>query len=184
MPHRSDIQLASDYVNGDVRAFRVIVKRHHQRMFYTARSYARDEFDAQDIVQEALFRASCSMHTYRGEAKMTTWLHRTVTNVAYDFYRRTETRNGNVVSYDDGETITQDNHRFLSHDPTTTVESFLALRQAVANLPSTHRKALLLIDVYGMSVESAATKLGVRPGTVKSRRFRARELVAAAVAEA
>lgn len=181
MPHRSDRQLAFDYVSGDVRAFRVIVNRHRQRMFFVARSFARDEFDAQDIVQEALFRASRSMHTYRGDAKMTTWLHRTVTNVAYDYYRRTDTRNGNIVSYDDHDTVSLENHRFLSHDPTTTVEYFLALRQAVADLPSAQRRALLLIDVYGMSVERAATTLGVRPGTVKSRRHRARESVAAAV---
>lgn len=41
----------------------------------------------------------------------------------------------------------------------------------------------MLIDVYGMSVEGAAERLGVRPGTVKSRRHRARESVAAAIAE-
>ena len=181
MPHRSDRQLAYDYVNGDIRAFRVIVQRHRQRMLFVARSYARDEHDAQDIVQEALLRASRSMHTYRGDAKLTTWLHRTVTNVAYDYYRRTETRNGNIVSYDDHDVVNQEHHRFLSHDPTTTVEQFLALRQAVANLPSAQRKALLLVDVYGMSVENAADTLGIRPGTVKSRRHRAREAVAAAV---
>lgn len=182
MPHRTDRQLARDYVAGDKRAFTVIVRRHRQRMYFVARNYAKNEQDAQDIVQEALLRASKSMHTYRGDAQLSTWLHRTVTNVALDHQRRLE-RRGAVVSYDDHDTVCPDNNRFLAHDPTAAVEQFLALRQAVAQLPAAQRRALLLIDVYGMSVEGAADQLGVRPGTVKSRRHRARETVAAAIAE-
>lgn len=180
MPHRTDRELAHDYVAGDARAFKLIVRRHRQRMYFVARNYARDEQDAQDIVQEALFRASKSMHTYRGEAKLSTWLHRTVTNVAIDHQRRAQ-RRGPVVSLDDDATMPQDSNRYLAHDPTATLEHFLALRQAVAKLPAAQRKALLLIDVYGMSVEGAATELGVRPGTIKSRRHRAREFVASAI---
>lgn len=180
MPHRTDRELARDYVAGDRRAFKVIVRRHRQRMYFVARNYARDEQDAQDIVQEALFRASRSLHTYRGDAQLSTWLHRTVTNAALDHQRRLA-RRGPTVSYDD-DVVAQDANRYLAHDPTATIEQFLALRQAVAKLPAAQRKALELIDVQGMSVDSAASELGVRPGTVKSRRYRARETVAAAMA--
>lgn len=183
MPHRTDRQLAADYSAGDTRAFKVIVKRHRQRMYFVARNYARNDHDAQDIVQEALLRASRSLHTYRGEAQLSTWLHRTVTNVALDHQRRASRRE-QTVSYDDETIISQDYNRLLAHDPTATLEQFLALRQAVAQLPAAQQKALVLIDVYGMSVEHAARELGVRPGTVKSRRYRAREAVALAVAEA
>ena len=139
MPHRTDRQLAHDYLAGDERAFKVIVLRHRQRMYYVARNYARNEHDAQDIVQEALFRASKSMHTYRGDAKLSTWLHRTVTNAALDQQRRLQ-RRSNIVSLDDGEAVSQDHNRFLAHDPTATLEHFLALRQAVATLPVAQRQ--------------------------------------------
>lgn len=182
MPHRTDRQLARDYVAGDTRAFTVIVRRHRQRMYFVARNYAKNEQDAQDIVQEALLRASKSMHTYRGDAQLSTWLHRTVVNAALDHQRRIE-RDGVTLSYDDDDTVAPDHNRYLAQDPAASVEQFLALRQAVAQLPAAQRKALVLIDVYGMSVEGAADQLGVRPGTVKSRRHRAREAVAAAIAE-
>lgn len=180
MPHRTDRQLAADYAAGDTRAFKVIVKRHRQRMYYVARNYARNEQDAQDIVQEALLRASRSLHTYRGEAQLSTWLHRTVTNAALDHQRKAIKRE-RTVSYDDQTVVDQDSNRLLAHDPTATLEQFLALRQAVAKLPAAQQKALVLVDVYGMSVEHAAEELGVRPGTVKSRRHRAREAVALAL---
>lgn len=183
MPHRTDRQLAADYAAGDTRAFKVIVNRHRQRLYYVARTYARDEQDAQDIVQEALLRASRSLHTYRGDAKLTTWLHRTVTNTALDHQRRAARRSP-TVSYDDHDTVTQDANRFLAHDPMATLDHYLTLRQALAALPAAQRTALVLIDVHGHSVESAAQHLGVRPGTVKSRRYRARETVAAAIADA
>lgn len=182
MPHRTDTQLAHDYIAGDTRAFNVIVLRHRQRMYYVARNYARNEHDAQDIVQDALFRASRNMHTYRGEAKLSTWLHRTVTNAALDHQRRMA-RRAPAISFDDGDVMGQEKNRFLAHDPTDTLEQFLELRKAVALLPAAQRRALLLIDVYGLTVERAADHLGVKPGTVKSRRHRARETVAAALAE-
>ena len=69
----------------------------------------------------------------------------------------------------------------LSHDPLHGVASAMALRNEVAKLPRAQRRALLLIDVHGMSVERAAQELGVRPGTVKSRRYRARSVVAEAM---
>lgn len=181
MTQRTDGELVKDYVAGDVRAFAVIVRRHRQRMYVVARQYARSEQDAQDIVQEALLRASKSMHTYRGEAQLGTWLHRTVINIALDHHRKRR-RLPQSVSLDE-EQVTQDANRLLAHDPTATLEQFLALRQAVATLPVAQRKALLLIDVYGYSVTSAADRLGVRPGTVKSRRSRARETVAAGIAD-
>lgn len=180
MPHRTDRQLAKDYAAGDTRAFKVIVKRHRQRMYYVARNYARNEQDAQDIVQEALLRASRSLHTYRGDAQLSTWLHRTVTNAAFDHQRKASKRE-RTVSYDDQTVIDQDSNRLLAHDPTATLEQYFALRQAVAQLPAAQQKALVLVDVYGMSVEHAAEALGVRPGTVKSRRHRAREAVALAL---
>ncbi|OEX92154.1 RNA polymerase sigma factor [Corynebacterium sp. Marseille-P4321] len=182
MQHRTDRQLVADYLAGDGRAFTQIVKRHWQRLYFVARNYARDEHDAQDIVQDAFFKAARNMHTYRGDAKLSTWLHRMCINAAIDHQRRV-VRACPPVSLDDDETVTADANKYLSYNPLENAERVIAMRQALAVLPTAQRKALWLIDVAGMTVEHAADELGVKPGTVKSRRYRAREAVAAAIGE-
>lgn len=181
MQHISDRQLVADYLAGDRRAFTLIVRRHWKRLYYVARNYARNEQDAQDIVQEAFFKAARNLHSYRGEAKLSTWLHRMCINAAIDHQRRFV--QAGQASLDDEDIVTQDANKYLAYNPLENAERIIAMRQALAVLPSAQRKALWLIDVAGYSVEHAADELGVKPGTVKSRRHRAREAVVAAIGE-
>ncbi|WJY98638.1 RNA polymerase sigma factor [Corynebacterium fournieri] len=182
MDYTNDRQLVAAYLGGDRTAFKLIVRRHRQRMYFVARNYARNEQDAQDIVQDALFKAARSMHTYRGEAKLSTWLHRMTINAAID-HQRKDDRSGAQCSLDDDEGVDIDANKHLAYHPMENMERTMAMRQALAVLPQAQRKALWLIDIAGMSVGDAAAELGVRPGTVKSRRYRAREAVAAAIGE-
>lgn len=183
MDYRNDRQLVADHLAGDPHAFKLIVHRHRQRMYYVARNYARNEHDAQDIVQEALFKAARSMHTYRGDAKLSTWLHRMTVNAAIDHQRRF-VRPGTQCSLDDdASAVDLEANKYLAYNPMEATERTIAMRQALGALPTAQRKALWLIDVAGMSVGDAAAELGVQPGTVKSRRYRAREAVASAMGE-
>lgn len=171
---KTDKALVEQYVAGDHQAFAIIVQRHRKRMMAVARRYARNEHDAQDIVQDALFKASRNMHTFRSEAALTTWLHRLVLNAGYDHAKRADNKRQHA-SLDDTERFNQDTNRYLAHDPLGNLDRLLALRQAMGQLPAAQRRALMLIDVAGYSINSAANHLGVRPGTVKSRRNRARQ---------
>ena len=182
MDYINDRQLVANYLAGDRQAFALIVRRHRKRMYFAARNFARNEQDAQDIVQDALFKAARSMHTYRGEAKLSTWLHRMTINAAID-HQRKDDRAGAKYSLDDDTAVDIDANKYLAYNPMESMERTMAMRQALAVLPTAQRKALWLIDVAGMSVGDAAEELGVRPGTVKSRRYRAREAVAAAIGE-
>lgn len=178
----TDNQLVRSYVAGDPRAFAALVRRHQPRMQATARSRAYNEQDAQDILQDALFRAAQNLQAFRFESQVGTWLHRLVVNASYDFYRRRGTERY-VVSLDDEERVSADANRYLRHDPTAGVERLLALRQAMRTVPEAHRRALYLIDVVGLSIDGAAAQLGVKPGTVKSRRSRARVMIAEQMGE-
>ena len=178
MDYINDRQLVANYLGGDRQAFTLIVRRHRKRMYFAARNFARNEQDAQDIVQDALFKAARSLHTYRGEAKLSTWLHRMTINAAID-HQRKDGRAGAQYSLDDNDHVDIDANKYLAYNPMENMERTMAMRQALAVLPQAQRKALWLIDVAGMSVGDAAAELGVQPGTVKSRRYRAREAVAA-----
>ncbi|SDM02286.1 RNA polymerase sigma-70 factor, ECF subfamily [Corynebacterium mycetoides] len=178
----TDQQLVEAYKAGDPHAFAHIVRRHKPRLAYIARRYAKNEQDTQDILQEALFKASRKMHTYRAEATLSTWLHRLVMNTGYDHMAAGRKRMRDI-SIDDTDRVSVDANPLLAHDPTTGVERAIVLRQAIEALPTAQRTALLLIDVAGLTVERAAREMGVKPGTVKSRRSRARQAVAKAVGE-
>ncbi|MDY5785688.1 sigma-70 family RNA polymerase sigma factor [Corynebacterium sp.] len=173
----ADRALVAAYMSGDPRAFATIVQRHKTRLTFIARRYSRNENDVEDILQEALFKASRSMHTYRSESTLSTWLHRLVMNTGFDHAKAARKRSRDV-SIDDTERISADANPALAHDPTTHLDRSIVMRQAIEALPEAQRRALLLIDVAGMSVEHAAAEMGVQPGTIKSRRARARVALA------
>lgn len=168
---RTDEDLVHDFLDGDTAAFRRIVQRHRSRLTNVARRYAANEDDAQDIMQEAWLKASTSLGTYRSEAKLTTWLHRVVANKGYDFVTNKARREQPLL--DDADTT----HRYseqLVHDPYDQVDRTMLLNQVIASLPEHQRTALILVDMLGHDLDSAAAELGVQTGTVKSRRARAR----------
>lgn len=173
----SDRALVRAHMGGDEGAFGVIVNRHRARLLLIARKYARNDFDAQDIVQDALFKAWRNMHQYRSEATLTTWLHRLVLNAGFDHMKKADNKRQHT-SIDDEDKVNKDANWALAHDPLGDLDKLLALRQIIERLPAAQRRALLLIDVAGLSINRAAHELGVRPGTVKSRRSRARDAVA------
>lgn len=180
MQFRTDRELLRAHAQGEQNAFADIVRKHRPQLLRVAFNYSRNEQDAQDVVQEALLKAYRNLRHYRGEAQLATWLHRTTVNTAIDHLRRTS-RKDYELSIHDEEKISTDRNMHLAHDPVRVVISQLALRNEIARLPRAQRNALLLIDVHGMSVERAAKELGVKPGTVKSRRYRARSIVAEAM---
>ena len=77
-----DFALARRVASGDHDALKAMMRRHNQTLFRTARSVLRNDFEAEDMVQEAYLLAYRSIQNYRGEAKLSTWLIRIVLNLA------------------------------------------------------------------------------------------------------
>ena len=176
---QTDRRLVADYISGDLKAFTAIVEKHRARLLWVARRYGHNEDDAQDILQEALFKASCSLHTWRHESSLSTWLHRLVMNSGWDF--RNHRRHFEVPSLDDGS-VPHDINPLLASDPISRTEETLQLHQSLARLHPDQRRALWLIDIEGWTIGHVAKQEGVRPGTIKSRRNRAREALRAELA--
>ncbi|MHA2790206.1 RNA polymerase sigma factor [Corynebacterium sp. S7] len=171
--HSTDQELIAAFNMGDTRAFSVIVERHRPRLLPVARRYAKNEHDAQDILQEALLKAACNLQGFRNEATLSTWLHRLVMNSGYDYIKHR--RRIAHMSLDDESKINTDSNPSLGHDPIAQLDRVIMLRQVMGRLPAAQRRAILLIDVAGLTVERAAREMGVQPGTIKSRRARGRE---------
>ncbi|HZK31670.1 MAG TPA: sigma-70 family RNA polymerase sigma factor [Corynebacterium sp.] len=180
LPEQSDLDLVADFLDGDATAFSAIVERHRSRLLWVARRYTSgNEDDAEDILQDALFKASRNLGSYRAEAALSTWLHRLVMNAGYDFKNHRFRREVSTLDEDDAAHDYQDR---LAHDPHREHETVLVLRAALDTLNPEQRTALLAVDGAGYTLKSVAAAEGVQPGTIKSRRARGRAALAEALA--
>jgi len=175
----TDPELLAAHVAGDPTAFEELVRRHRDRLWAVALRTTGNPEDAADALQDALISAFRRADQFRGEAAVTTWLHRIVVNACLDRLRRRSSRPTTTLPDDD------DSPQHVVADPVDHLdrhETALVVAQALAELPAEQRSAVVLVDVEGWSVEEAATILGCPAGTVKSRCFRGRAKLAKALA--
>lgn len=181
---RSDAELLRAHVAGDRHAFAELFHRHRDRLWAVALRTLGDREDAADALQDALLSAHRAAARFRGDAAVTTWLHRIVVNACLDRIRRRQAHP--TVPLPDG-TRPVDGSRWSDGGWTGGVEpaapapdhdTALVVRQALAELPAEQRAALILVDVQGYPVAEVAEILGVAEGTVKSRCSRARARLA------
>jgi RNA polymerase sigma-70 factor, ECF subfamily len=77
-----DVDLVSHARAGSSDAFRTIMQRHNCRLYRVARGVTGNDIEAEDVVQESYLRALTHLDTFRGEARLSTWLTRIVLNEA------------------------------------------------------------------------------------------------------
>ncbi|GAA3443147.1 RNA polymerase sigma factor SigM [Planomonospora venezuelensis] len=165
----SDADLLTRHIAGDPHAFSEIVKRHRDRMWAVALRTLGDPDEAADAVQDAFVSAYRKAESFRGEAAVTTWLHRIVVNACLDRMRRKSVR-----PVADDELIEAAERETPVPDQTAEREVSMEVSSALRLLPADQRAALVLVDMMGYSVEDAAHVLQVPSGTVKSRCARGR----------
>ena len=170
-PERPDAELLQAHVNGDPEAFAILVGRHQDRMWAVALRTMRNPEDAADALQEAYISAFRRADSFRGDAQVTTWLHRIVVNACLDRLRRIKVRAADPMP-DDLERSAE--FATTGGDPLEVKEQQSVVAAALAQLNPDQRAALVLVDMEGYSVEEAAQLLGCAPGTIKSRCARGR----------
>jgi len=162
----TDRELLSAHCGGDPDAFGELFRRHRDQMWALALRTTHDPELAADAVQEAFIAAFRGADSFRGEAAVTTWLHRIVVNSCLDRLRRIKP----VVHLPDADlSVLAD-----THDHHRSVDIRLDIRAALEQLPEGQRMALILVDMHGLKIAEAASILNVAEGTVKSRCARGR----------
>jgi RNA polymerase sigma-70 factor, ECF subfamily len=169
-----DKELLSRHAAGDPHAFAEIVHRHRDRMWAVALRTLGDPEEAADALQDAFLSAFRAAGRFRGDAAVTTWLHRIVVNACLDRLRRKSLRP--AVSMGDDEAL--DSLAPKAVDPTSAHELSLDVTAALQQLPFEQRAALILVDMMGYPVDDAARVLEVPAGTIKSRCARGRARLA------
>ena len=94
-----DEELASRAAQGDADAFRALLHLHYDRVFRVVFSVMRNQSDAEDITQEIWAAMPRKLRKWRGEAKLTSWLHRIAVNAAKDALRKNATRARTTAGY-------------------------------------------------------------------------------------
>ncbi len=164
---QDDRELLRAHVEGHPDAFGELFRRHRDRMWAVALRTCRDPDLAADAVQDGFISAFRRADSYRGDAAVTTWLHRIIVNACLDRLRRRRPTS-ELPDYELAD----------RHDHHASTEVRLDVEEALARLPEGQRAALVLVDMHGVSVAEAAEILGVAEGTIKSRCARGRAALA------
>ena len=182
LPDASDAELARRVAGGESAAFEMLMRRHNRTLFRTARAILRDDAEAEDALQEAYMQAYRSMGSFRGEAKLSTWLARIVANEALMRLRK-HARRGDIVPLQSSaalENLNEIPDPSMEKSPENSAQRAQTRRLLEAQidaLPDSYRTVFVLRAVEEMSVEETASVLQIPEATVRSRFFRARSLL-------
>jgi len=181
-PDASEAELVRRVAAGDQAAFEALMRKHNRALFRTARAILRDDAEAEDALQEAYLRAYRTIGTYRGEARLSTWLARVVANEALMRLRK-QARRSAIVPLQAGvavEELNQIAEGSMEKSPESSArraEMRKLLEERIDALPGAYRAVFMLRAVEEYSVEETASILQIPEATVRSRFFRARSLL-------
>ncbi|WP_019139855.1 RNA polymerase sigma factor [Noviherbaspirillum massiliense] len=179
----SDTELASRIAAGDQQAFVLLMRRHNQSLYRTARSILKDDAEAEDVVQDAYLLAYRGIDKFRGDAKLSTWLTRIVVNEAIARARKSS-RRAEVIRLNDSPTGIETTEEAMTETPSEQPEQSAVraemrriLERKIDDLPEAFRTVFVLRALEEMTVEEVATCLSIPENTVRTRFFRARALL-------
>jgi RNA polymerase sigma-70 factor (ECF subfamily) len=172
----TDHELIEQCKRGDEDAMAQLIRRHYGTSLRIARSILRNEADSEDAVQTAYSRAFQYLHTFRDEARFSTWIASIVINQCRMQLRGQ--RRATLLSLEEPGS-NQTPLYLKSREPTpeeTTARRELStsISRAVANLPKVLRMPYTMHAVSGLPVAEVADRLGISISATKSRIFRAR----------
>ncbi|GAA4906609.1 RNA polymerase sigma factor SigM [Actinomycetospora succinea] len=173
---RTDAELLAEYVGGDTDALAVLVHRYQRVLLTLVRRMAWSEPDPEAVVQEVWLRVLTNAATFRGESKVSTWLHRITVNETLSAARRRKARPFTPIGelYKSHEQPDRTDPGDPSLEIVDREHAAAMLPDLLALLPRDQRLVLEMLHLDGLTNEEAAELLGVAVGTVKSRAHRAR----------
>jgi RNA polymerase sigma-70 factor, ECF subfamily len=174
----SDDQLVRLVQSGENAAFAILIERHQTSCQRLAFSILRDKSDAEDEVQNALWKAYEHIGQFQHDAKFSTWLTRIVVNQC--LMRLRQTRRAKFF-YVDEAMIGEETATIDLPDNAQTPEERLGqsevaqvLHQEIQRIPPLLRHVFVLRDVQNLPMQDVADRLGISVAAAKSRLLRAR----------
>lgn len=179
-----DRALVQAIAAGDARAFERLVRAHVDPLRAVALRLLQNQADADEVVQEAFLSAFRNLPSWRGDARLGTWLHRIVVNAALQRLRRRKRLGTASESVEELlPRFLDDGHPEHFHRPwvqtaeelATRAETREQVRRVIDKLPENYRTVLILRDIEELDTAEVADLLELSPGAVKVRLHRARQ---------
>jgi RNA polymerase sigma-70 factor, ECF subfamily len=171
----SDEQIVQRALTGDAEAFGQIVRVWERRIFALTYGMLGREDDARDATQETFLAAFRNLRSFRGEAKVSSWLHRIAVNQCITRQRRAKVRNEAALE-DEEEKDAASFSTPVEISPAHVVEEqerIEAVRQAVYSLPVELRQVVVMKEFEELTFREIAGVLDLPLSTVKSRLYTA-----------
>lgn len=177
----TDLALVAQVQQGDKRAFDVLVARYQHRIIKLVSRFVRDRDEAMDVAQDAFIKAYRAMPGFRGDSAFYTWLYRIAINTAKNHLASLARRPREAEVTDaDGEEIGVEELQRDDETPEKTLQveqMKQIIFETIEGLAPDLRTAILLREMDGLSYEEIAQAMDCPVGTVRSRIFRAREVI-------
>ena len=172
----SDQGLIEKACQGDLTAFRAIVDEHKQTVFRIAFDMTGNRHDAEDISQEVFLKAYRSLGSFRGDAKMSTWLYRITVNACYDHRSTRAWTSMKPTELSEEHERPPLFHEHSSNNPESSAEGSVMQRHindALKKLTPRERSIFVMRHYSDLPLKEIAEVLKISEGTVKSMLFRA-----------
>jgi len=173
---------------GDLQAYDELVKRYQERIYATVYHMTSNHEDANDLAQESFVKAFQALKSFKGGSSFYTWLYRIAVNKTINFLKQRKNRQHMSLNDIDFNAEHDPDLVALISDKTPRRDAGLAelqekLNVALLKLSESHRMAVVLHDVQGLSHEEIAKIMQCNIGTVRSRLFYARQQLQALLAD-
>ena len=162
--------------NGNKGAFNILMNKYHPRVYATLFSFTKSKEDSEDLAQQTFLKVWQQIKTFRGDSAFFTWVYRIAINLAKNYvvssgYKKQKVNTSiesaeiDVSSYEDIESL-------LIHK-----QSLNKIKDFINTMPESLKTAFTLRESEGKSYEEISIITETPIGTVRSRIFRARELI-------
>ncbi|MFL6467111.1 MAG: RNA polymerase sigma factor [Pyrinomonadaceae bacterium] len=171
----TDEKLLALAVESEPEAFGEIVRRWERKIFALCFGMLGREDEARDAAQEAFIAAYRNIHSFRGEAKVSSWLHRIAVNQCLTTKRRAKTRSEEFLDEEshEEERVFVAAAAYSPSSRTEQAERNVIVRQAVGSLPIDLRQVVVMKEFEDMTFQEISDTLEIPLSTVKSRLYTA-----------
>ncbi|MBL0068873.1 MAG: RNA polymerase sigma factor [Chitinophagaceae bacterium] len=172
-------ELIQGLKSGDEASFKYLVENYKDRIFNTAIGIVQNAEDAEDVAQEVFIQVYRSIHSFKGESKLSTWMYRIATTRSLDLLRSRKSKKrfgfmqrlfgeGNEPLYE----IPDFNHPGVAMDRKETAAK---LFKAIAQLPENQKAAFTLHKLEDLSYQEISEVMQTSVPAVESLMHRAKQ---------